>query len=178
MSVFSCFDYSIDTAICTQVAGYHSSGPNNHEVCCDLQRYEELMSDENCRCTQDMSTIDEQLSMFANIFLSISISLVCLFSSSVLMAGWYALISGLIVLISATSLGRVYLKCQMCTRREMRSVLCFLHQLCQEIEKLFSGAVIPKLQSCLKLGQLYPVYVSPSSHPRSVSSREPLLQPQ
>ncbi|OCB86631.1 P-loop containing nucleoside triphosphate hydrolase protein [Sanghuangporus baumii] len=71
------------------------------------------------RCTQDISTIDQQLAMFANILLSITLNMVTLFLCSVLMAGQYALISGLVIFALSTSLGHVYLKCQMCTRREM-----------------------------------------------------------
>lgn len=71
------------------------------------------------RCTQDMNTIDDQLSLFARMFISITINLICLFFSSVVMAGWYALISGLTVFILGGTLGRIYLKCQISTRREM-----------------------------------------------------------
>ncbi|KAL5499199.1 hypothetical protein ACEPAH_1717 [Sanghuangporus vaninii] len=71
------------------------------------------------RCTQDISTIDQQFAMFANIFLSLTLNMVTLFLSSVIMAGQYALISGLFIFVLSTSLGHVYLKCQMCTRREM-----------------------------------------------------------
>ncbi|EJC97738.1 P-loop containing nucleoside triphosphate hydrolase protein [Fomitiporia mediterranea MF3/22] len=71
------------------------------------------------RCTQDMSIIDDQLSMFSEIFLGMTLNMICYYFAAVYMAGWYAFISGLVIGILATSLGRIYLKCQMCTRREM-----------------------------------------------------------
>lgn len=66
-----------------------------------------------------MGTID-QLGDFANSFLSITLYLINLFFASVLMVGWYALISGFFVAFLGISLGRVYLKCQINTKREMR----------------------------------------------------------
>ncbi|KAH8108752.1 P-loop containing nucleoside triphosphate hydrolase protein [Phellopilus nigrolimitatus] len=71
------------------------------------------------RCTQDMDTIDEQLTRMASPFMSITINLICLFFAAVFMVGWYALIPGLVVAILGGLLGRVYLKCQICIRREM-----------------------------------------------------------
>ncbi|KAI5122628.1 hypothetical protein M0805_008717 [Coniferiporia weirii] len=71
------------------------------------------------RCTQDMSTIDENISDFAMMFISTTINLICLFFSAVLMIGWYAFIPGLIVAGLGGLIGRIYLKCQICVRREM-----------------------------------------------------------
>ncbi|KAH8113755.1 P-loop containing nucleoside triphosphate hydrolase protein [Phellopilus nigrolimitatus] len=71
------------------------------------------------RCTQDISIIDDQLARMAVSFMSNTINLICLFFASVFMVGWYALIPGLVVAISGGFLGRVYLKCQICVRREM-----------------------------------------------------------
>ncbi|KAI5122640.1 hypothetical protein M0805_008724 [Coniferiporia weirii] len=71
------------------------------------------------RCTQDMSSIDENISQFTTMFLTITINLVCLFFSAVLMVGWYAFIPGLIVAGLGGLIGRIYLKCQICVRREM-----------------------------------------------------------
>ncbi|EJC97739.1 P-loop containing nucleoside triphosphate hydrolase protein [Fomitiporia mediterranea MF3/22] len=71
------------------------------------------------RCTQDMSSIDDQLSAFSRMFLRVTFNMICYYFAAVYMAGWSAFISGLVIGVLATSLGRIYLKCQMCTRREM-----------------------------------------------------------
>ncbi|EJC98299.1 P-loop containing nucleoside triphosphate hydrolase protein [Fomitiporia mediterranea MF3/22] len=71
------------------------------------------------RCTQDTSTIDTTLGHMMSPFLAVSITLIGLFISSIVMAGWYAFVSGLTITILGGSLGLVYLKCQMCIRREM-----------------------------------------------------------
>ncbi|KAI5122638.1 hypothetical protein M0805_008723 [Coniferiporia weirii] len=71
------------------------------------------------RCTQDMGTIDENIPHFASPFISVTIHLTCLFFSAVLMVGWYALIPGVMVAGLGGLLGRIYLKCQICVRREM-----------------------------------------------------------
>lgn len=70
-----------------------------------------------------MGTIDNQLGDYANAFLYLSLNLICLFFSSVIMAGWYAFISGALITVMGIAIGRVYLKCQICIRREMRYVL-------------------------------------------------------
>lgn len=72
------------------------------------------------RCTQDMSSIDETFNRMVNYLLTLTISLICLFSSSVIMAGWYALVPGFVIAVLGAALGRVYLKCQIGVRREMR----------------------------------------------------------
>ncbi|KAI5122642.1 hypothetical protein M0805_008726 [Coniferiporia weirii] len=71
------------------------------------------------RCTQDMSTIDEQLTRQLSPFLSITIHLVCLFASAVWMVGWYAFVPAVVITVLGGLLGRIYLKSQICVKREM-----------------------------------------------------------
>lgn len=49
----------------------------------------------------------------------ITVILVILFTASVSMAGLYALVPGLLLAILGGYLGFIYLKCQLCIRREM-----------------------------------------------------------
>lgn len=49
----------------------------------------------------------------------ITVILVILFTASVGMAGLYALVPGLLLAILGGYLGFIYLKCQLCIRREM-----------------------------------------------------------
>ncbi|KAI5122631.1 hypothetical protein M0805_008718 [Coniferiporia weirii] len=71
------------------------------------------------RCTQDIGTIDDQLARQLSPFIRITINLICLFSSAVLMVGWYAFVPGLIMVVLGGLLSRVYLKCQISIRREV-----------------------------------------------------------
>lgn len=100
-----------------------------------------------------MSTIDDQFGNFANAFLSSSLNVICLFFSSVVMAGWYALISGTLITFMGVSVGRVYLKSQLGIIREMRykPFSCFL-MLSQTHLYLFVATLRP--QSCHKSEQL------------------------
>ena len=71
------------------------------------------------RCTQDIASIDEQFAQFAYVLMRMTISLTELFTSAVLMAGWFAFIPGLLLALLGGFLGYVYLKCQLSIRREM-----------------------------------------------------------
>ena len=48
-----------------------------------------------------------------------TIALLAFFVSAILMAGWYAFIPGILLALLGGFLGIVYLKCQLCIRREM-----------------------------------------------------------
>lgn len=71
------------------------------------------------RCTQDINTVDGPLSDFFRAFIYITLHLLVNFWAAVVVAGWSALLSGLIVAGIGGFLGRVYLKANLCIRREM-----------------------------------------------------------
>ena len=71
------------------------------------------------RCTQDISSVDQELESFAFMLMRLTIALLAFFVSAVLMAGWYAFIPGILLALLGGFLGIVYLKCQLCIRREM-----------------------------------------------------------
>lgn len=71
------------------------------------------------RCTQDISSIDDNVQLYSYILMRITVILVILFTASVGMAGLYALVPGLLLAILGGYLGFIYLKCQLCVRREM-----------------------------------------------------------
>lgn len=71
------------------------------------------------RCTQDISSVDNELQIFTYHLLRMTVSLVALFTSAVAVAGWYAFIPGMLLAVLGGFLGFVYLKCQLCIRREM-----------------------------------------------------------
>ena len=71
------------------------------------------------RCTQDISSVDQELESFAYMLMRMTIALLAFFVSAVLMAGWYAFIPGILLALLGGFLGIVYLKCQLCIRREM-----------------------------------------------------------
>lgn len=71
------------------------------------------------RCTQDIASIDSQFEAFAYMLMRMSLNLVALFTSAVVMAGWFAFIPGMLLAVLGGFLGFVYLKCQLCIRREM-----------------------------------------------------------
>lgn len=71
------------------------------------------------RCTQDVSSVDGLLSQFFYSFMRMTVAMIISFSMSVAMAGWSAFIPGLVLFILGSFLGLVYLKCQICIRREM-----------------------------------------------------------
>lgn len=105
------------------MAGCDSSWTDRYEV---LSIQDQIVSGSYStliRCTQDTSTIDDELALMSSPLISVTIDLICLFFAAVIMVGWYALIPGLVVAILGGFLGRVYLKCQICIRREMRYVI-------------------------------------------------------
>ena len=71
------------------------------------------------RCTQDINAIDGSFVGFLSPFISLSLSLASLFVSSVVMAGWAALIPGLMLIVLGSYLGNIYLKAQLSIKREM-----------------------------------------------------------
>ncbi|TDL20540.1 P-loop containing nucleoside triphosphate hydrolase protein [Rickenella mellea] len=71
------------------------------------------------RCTQDIDALDNSFSGTAINFLEVSISVIGNFFVSIYMAGWPALLSGGIMVALGGWLGMVYLKAQLCIRREM-----------------------------------------------------------
>ena len=71
------------------------------------------------RCTQDINSVDNVFTDFAGILIRETLQLISLFASSIVMAGWSALIPGLVVSGLGSFLGHVYLKAQLSIRREM-----------------------------------------------------------
>ncbi|KLO18951.1 P-loop containing nucleoside triphosphate hydrolase protein [Schizopora paradoxa] len=71
------------------------------------------------RCTEDINAIDQsfQSSLFS--FLYTTITLSSYFITSLAMAGMHAMIPGLIMVVSVTFLGHVYLRASLCMRREI-----------------------------------------------------------
>ncbi|TDL17911.1 P-loop containing nucleoside triphosphate hydrolase protein [Rickenella mellea] len=71
------------------------------------------------RCTQDIDALDNSFTGMAGAFLHISFSVMGNFFVSIYMAGWPALLSGGTMVVLGGWLGMVYLKAQLCIRREM-----------------------------------------------------------
>ncbi len=71
------------------------------------------------RSTQDINSVDGSFPTWLRPLLSSSISLITLFTSSVVMAGWSAFIPGVVLMVLGGFLGRVYLIAQIGIRREM-----------------------------------------------------------
>ena len=71
------------------------------------------------RCTQDINSIDGSFTNFLCPLMFISLNLVTYFVSSVVMAGWAALIPGFLLIALGSYLGNIYLKAQLSIKREM-----------------------------------------------------------
>lgn len=71
------------------------------------------------RCTQDIASVDGQYASFLSGFVALSIDLVMLFVITVVAAGWYALIPGLLISGLGGYLGHIYLRAQLSVRREL-----------------------------------------------------------
>ena len=66
-----------------------------------------------------MNAIDGSFTGYLSPLISLSLGLVSLFVSSVVMAGWAALIPGLVLIVLGSYLGNIYLKAQLSIKREM-----------------------------------------------------------
>lgn len=71
------------------------------------------------RCTRDVSTIDGQFTGMFSFFMQLTLMLTTYFVTSIVVAGTSAFVSGGIVVIAGAFLGNVYLKAQLCVKREM-----------------------------------------------------------
>ena len=98
-----------------------------------------------------------------------TIALLAFFVSAILMAGWYAFIPGILLALLGGFLGIVYLKCQLCIRREMSNAKA---PVMSEI-----GAALNGLRELIEPGAAY-AYIcivaddlSRSVHPRIWGTR-------
>jgi ABC-type multidrug transport system fused ATPase/permease subunit len=71
------------------------------------------------RCTRDIATIDGEFGGIFIYFLELTAMLVTYFVATVIVAGISALASGAVVLVLGGFLGFVYLRAQLCVKREM-----------------------------------------------------------
>lgn len=74
------------------------------------------------RCTQDIGAIDGgvQANLFGFLYFTIVLSMY--FTTSVVMAGIFAMVPGLVMIGAGAFLGHVYLKASLCMRREMSNL--------------------------------------------------------
>lgn len=70
------------------------------------------------RCTTDIEAIDDSLPTWMEAFIQISIMLLVSLAAVVYIAGWRAIFVGAIVAIAAATWGAIYLRAQLCVKRE------------------------------------------------------------
>lgn len=70
------------------------------------------------RCTTDIEAIDDSLPMWMVTFIQISIMLLVSLAAVVFIAGWQAIVVGVITAVAATTWGAIYLRAQLCVKRE------------------------------------------------------------
>lgn len=70
------------------------------------------------RCTADIEAMDEALPLYMDLLLKIFISLVVSLVAVVFVAGWRALLLGAFIAIAGAGWGSIYLRAQLCVKRE------------------------------------------------------------
>lgn len=78
-----------------------------------------------CRCTQDISSVDQRLTFFTLYLLSITLHFISTYAAAVWMVGLYALIPGIAVFAIGGSFALLYMNCQVAVKREMRQDTSF-----------------------------------------------------